>query len=919
MGYTLIKQKKKIRGFSLVELLIAIGIFAIVVSANFALAMNAYRGRANDRIRLEAGLVIKDAVNGVYTYKTTNWSALIGAMQENGSQKLDLIDGKFQLNSGTWTSGNVTFEMYIEKASRENGELKPDGSGGDPDTIKLTLIASWRDFFGIEQEITESYFLSNWASERWSETTYSEFTDGDVVPVMSRTQVKNDSGDGSVILGNEIVYANNDWCNIEIQNVDTSGDSIVDIIASKRSQTNLGYEIYEPETDFVFDDYPLPLPPAESTIQINNITPICDWFEGSLSDAEKDCEVLAKFYKSLGGDDWTINDGWDSINDNEASGASPFCDWHGITCVGGRVTEIELSDNNLDGFIPREIGVLSELKILSLTNSTMNSNLTGSIPPEIGLLQNLEELTITNLSIGGRIPETVGILSNLEIIEIDNTEVTGSIPNSIGHLSSLINLTITNSKLTCHVPPEITLLESNLQEDADFSNNHLLPSRYSEITDFVILDNQNSPLALDEDALLDCAKNPAESNIVAVKSDSSERTLQNINLPNSDFPVDPSIGEIPTFNKSGWTSNGLEFANDVVTIPFDSAYNRMSEGNAYTISVWIKPDQSNGTDYSRFVDFSDGSSGWFLSFGAGGNQNRAHFFHYGSNSISLTSTSNLSTGQWTHIAVVMDGGEDESTARMFINGTQVSTDSYEDIAPFANPSGYMRFGNNSAGNLGPSITMDEVRMYNRALSGSEIYQTKDFEVSRDDPGLVGYWRMNNEVNILFNTVYDFSPKNNHGTSNLATTASGKVEYRINSIYHYKDRIFFGTSHPTQNMLIYNSDIEQWDTVNLGLASTHTDTQAIVVEEIDNEDLGFILHDSYLIRFNPEDDEPGIETQININQGGTGISNPISMGISDGRIYITGLDSRKNLQVVEIEEDGDLVVESVRNILLDTYL
>lgn len=916
MANKLIKKRKGIKGFSLVELLIALGIFAIVVSANFTLAMNAYRGRANDRVRLEAGLVIKDTVNGIYTYKSTNWSALVSAMQDPGSKRLDLSENKFQLNSGSWNSGNITFEMFVDKASRTNGEINPEDSGGDPDTVKLTVVASWKDFFGIEQEISEDYFLSNWASERWSETTYAEFTDGvAATPGMNKTQVENDNGDGSVVLGSEVVYANSDWCNINIKSVDTGSNTQVDLLASKRSQTNLGYEIYEPVVaDFDLDPPSIPLAPAENTITLNNITAVCDYPSEPM---QLDCETLAKLYTSLDGENWSNKDGWESI-DTEV--ASSYCDWNGVTCVASRVTKIELHDNNLSGSIPREIGNLSELEVLSLTHSVKNTDLTGPIPPEIGLLENLESLVITNSSINGRIPETIGNSVLLEELVIDNTEVTGSIPASIGLLTNLEALTLKDSKLTCHVPPEVTLL-TGLLADADLSGNNLLQTRYEEIGNIVNLDNQGSPLSLDEGALVDCARNPAESNIVLSKSDLSEETIENITLSNTSFPPSDFVEEIEGLDKSNWTSTGLVFSNDVVEVPFNNSYNRMSEGSGFTISMWVNPSGSNGVNNSRFLDFSDGSAGWFLSFGSGGNSNKAYFQHYGTNSIVLTSTNDLSG--WTHVAVVMDGGEEQSTARMYINGTQVATDTYEELSALVDSNAQLRIGNNSSLTLGASATLDELRLYRRALSQNEINLSKNFEVGRDDPGLVGYWRMNHEISVSNQTVLDYSPDNNNGTAGNSSlldgldpgNSTGRVEYRINSIYHHLDKIYFGTSHPSKNLLIYDKTTQQWSDFSFGISGSNNDTQGILIED----DMGLVLHDSYLIKFDPDAETLSILSQTQINPAGIGIKNPISMGISGDRIFMTGLDSMKNLQFIDIEENGDFVVNEAKNILLDTYL
>ena len=67
--------------------------------------------------------------------------------------------------------------------------------------------------------------------------------------------------------------------------------------------------------------------------------------------------ALVALYESTDGDDWTTNYNWlsDSVH---------HCEWYGITCTSeeGVVRQIELSLNNLQGAIPREIGNLANLQ-----------------------------------------------------------------------------------------------------------------------------------------------------------------------------------------------------------------------------------------------------------------------------------------------------------------------------------------------------------------------------------------------------------------------------------------------------------------------------------------------------------------------------------------------------------------------------
>ena len=83
--------------------------------------------------------------------------------------------------------------------------------------------------------------------------------------------------------------------------------------------------------------------------------------------------ALAALYAAAGGDDWTNNDKWLS---EESLG-----NWYGVTTgPQGRVSKIDLDENQLVGSIPTELGNLSNLTSLNLGGN----QLTGGIPVELG-------------------------------------------------------------------------------------------------------------------------------------------------------------------------------------------------------------------------------------------------------------------------------------------------------------------------------------------------------------------------------------------------------------------------------------------------------------------------------------------------------------------------------------------------------
>lgn len=86
-----------------------------------------------------------------------------------------------------------------------------------------------------------------------------------------------------------------------------------------------------------------------------------------------------------------------------------------------------LDSNHIQGTIPTEIGLLTHLASLSITNAT----LTGSIPTEMGNLSELRRLWLYDNELTGQIPQQLGNLEQLEVFEVHHNNVGGAMPQGI--------------------------------------------------------------------------------------------------------------------------------------------------------------------------------------------------------------------------------------------------------------------------------------------------------------------------------------------------------------------------------------------------------------------------------------------------------------------------------------------------------
>ena len=121
------------------------------------------------------------------------------------------------------------------------------------------------------------------------------------------------------------------------------------------------------------------------------------------------------FYNATGGANWTFNTNWLS---NE-----PLSEWRGVTTNDdGRVTELDLRNNQLTGEIPEELSQLTQLESLALGSNRLKVE----IPEELGQLSRLQRLDLRNnqLETGG-LPVELSQLPQLETLNLSSNQLTG--------------------------------------------------------------------------------------------------------------------------------------------------------------------------------------------------------------------------------------------------------------------------------------------------------------------------------------------------------------------------------------------------------------------------------------------------------------------------------------------------------------
>jgi hypothetical protein len=238
-----------------------------------------------------------------------------------------------------------------------------------------------------------------------------------------------------------------------------------------------------------------------------------------------------------------------------------------------------------------------------------------------------------------------------------------------------------------------------------------------------------------------------------------------------------------TTGSSGIIDKSFSFDGSISAyIGTDLSYNTTSLSQV-TVSAWYNSTSttqhiiasSDRNEYWRFAVGSDESDGvqWTVS---------------SSDMVSSTSRTAIQDGDWHHLVGVFDtsvtndhkiyiDGQLDSEADFFTSGIGSGAVSYTHIGTGSEAS-------SQNGSTGPDDVMDgnldDVRVYNRALSEDEInalYQMRSprRQTNELDKGLVGHWTMD-DADTSGGTLYDSSAYDNHGILNggIKTNSAGKV-------------------------------------------------------------------------------------------------------------------------------------------------
>ena len=212
----------------------------------------------------------------------------------------------------------------------------------------------------------------------------------------------------------------------------------------------------------------------EKAEQRESPNPNNTWGHGFAKLPAVDRAALEALYNATGGDNWLENANWMT--------SEALSTWYGVTTNSqGRVTELNLTSNQLKGELPPALANLTNLDVLALGGN----QLTGTVPAWLSSLTNLQELYLWGNKLTGEIPTELG---NLTILALSENQLTGPIPRELSNLTNLTIVDLYKNQLTGEIPAELSSL-SNLTE-LYLHENQLtgeIPAELGNLTNLTIL------------------------------------------------------------------------------------------------------------------------------------------------------------------------------------------------------------------------------------------------------------------------------------------------------------------------------------------------------------------------------------------------------------------------------------------------
>ncbi len=225
------KQPGHQKSFSLIEMIVVIGIFGFIIFSLGLGIQSAYKSSSTSEESVRTSRYIEEVIDAILLNKEDLWHSII-VNTDDGPKHLVLQNDMYEISDGYGYSddGEIKISFTIDNVERLSGG-QITGSGGELDinSRSATVTAEWTDSFGGERSLSQTIYINNWSTPLEAETTKADFEDGSLIDSVIIT----DENGGEIRLDTQ-VYP--DWCYKSLEyTYDLAGDATSKLVYARET------------------------------------------------------------------------------------------------------------------------------------------------------------------------------------------------------------------------------------------------------------------------------------------------------------------------------------------------------------------------------------------------------------------------------------------------------------------------------------------------------------------------------------------------------------------------------------------------------------------------------------------------------------------------------------------------------------
>ena len=154
--------KNKQNGFSLLEIVIGVGIIAISIFSLMAVSVLSFKVIEENTKNIQAAFLLEEGVEALKVLRDSSWTNNIAPLSGGADYYLDFSNGSWQATSSNIYIDDVFERKFtLENVNRDtNDDIVSSGGTLDPDTKKLSLFVSWYGRNGTTTQSISTYITN---------------------------------------------------------------------------------------------------------------------------------------------------------------------------------------------------------------------------------------------------------------------------------------------------------------------------------------------------------------------------------------------------------------------------------------------------------------------------------------------------------------------------------------------------------------------------------------------------------------------------------------------------------------------------------------------------------------------------------------------------------------------------------------